>query len=243
MIGCNQNASEDIETTGQNVAALNTNKQVNKTVNSIEVKEHMNGGGYTFIKGDFNGKETWIAVTEMEVKDGETLYFSGIMEMRNFEAKSVNKKFDSILFVSNISRSPEQSSTAKSNSNGMGGMMPGNHTKPKIEKANVKVEPLADGLTVEKINLDRKNLVGKTVKVKGVVVKYNGGIMNTNWIHIQDGTGTGSNNDLAVTSDSEVKVGDTVIIEGKVTVDKDFGAGYFYDVIIENAKVIVEKKS
>jgi hypothetical protein len=67
--------------------------------------------------------------------------------------------------------------------------------------------------------------------------------MNRNWIHIQDGTGTGETADLTITSDQPAKVGDTIIIEGTVATDKDFGAGYFYEVIIENAKITVEEKS
>ena len=31
------------------------------------------------------------------------------------------------------------------------------------------------------------------------------------------------------------KVGDVVTVEGKVTLDKDFGHGYFYEIIIEEA--------
>ena len=118
---------------------------------------------------------------------------------------------------------------------------PDGHTKPKVEAADIKVTPLEGGLTVEAVNKDKVNLAGKTVKVKGVVTKYNGGIMNRNWIHLQDGTKFGESVDITVTSDQPVKVGDTIVIEGTVALDKDFGAGYFYDIIIENAKITVDK--
>ena len=72
------------------------------------------------------------------------------------------------------------------------------------------------------------------------MVKFNANILGTNWIHIQDGTGEKGMNDLTVTSSQRVKVGDTVVIRGRVTVEKDFGAGYKYDVIVENATVTVE---
>ncbi|MCB9248235.1 MAG: hypothetical protein H6613_06675 [Ignavibacteriales bacterium] len=60
-------------------------------------------------------------------------------------------------------------------------------------------------------------------------------------IHLQDGTKFGESVDITVTSDQPVKVGDTIVIEGTVALDKDFGAGYFYDVIVENAKITVDK--
>ena len=64
--------------------------------------------------------------------------------------------------------------------------------------------------------------------------------MKKNWIHIQDGTGSENEFDLVVTSDSEVNVGDVIIVEGKISIDKDFGAGYFFPVIIEDAQIVKE---
>ena len=62
--------------------------------------------------------------------------------------------------------------------------------------------------------------------------------MKRNWIHIQDGTGDENSYDLVVTTNDEVKVGDVITAEGKLAVDKDFGAGYFFPVIIEEAKIV-----
>jgi len=210
----------------------------------IEVVESMKGGGYTFVKGKEAGNEIWIAVREMPVSAGEVLYFTSAMEMKNFESKSLNKTFENILFVDQVSKTPE-SNTSTGEKPTMPGMVPssGGHGKPEVKAANeINISPLADGMTVETVNRDKKSLAGKTVKVRGVVTKYNGGIMNRNWIHIQDGTTSGQAVDLTVTSEESAKVGQTVVIEGTVTVDKDFGAGYFYEVIVENAKISVEKE-
>jgi DNA/RNA endonuclease YhcR with UshA esterase domain len=86
---------------------------------------------------------------------------------------------------------------------------------------------------------NRKALSGKTVTVRGKVVKVNPQIMGRNWLHIQDGTGKadGGTNDLTVTTDAMVKKGDIVTITGTVGVDKDFTAGYQYAVIVEDAKI------
>ena len=76
--------------------------------------------------------------------------------------------------------------------------------------------------------------------LRGKVVKYSEAIMGKNWLHLRDGTGKEPANDLTVTSQTKAKVGDTVLIEGVVTLEKDLGAGYKYDVIIEDARVKVE---
>jgi hypothetical protein len=78
------------------------------------------------------------------------------------------------------------------------------------------------------------------VVVRAKVVKYNPQIMGKNWLHLEDGTGKAGSNDLTVTTNGEAKVGDTVLVTGVVTTNKDFGAGYKYDVILEDANVKVE---
>ena len=76
--------------------------------------------------------------------------------------------------------------------------------------------------------------------MRGKVVKFSPQIMGKNWIHVQDGTGAAGTNDLTVTTLDEAKVGDTVLVTGKITLNKDFGMGYKYDLIIEDGKVKVE---
>jgi len=210
----------------------------------LEVVEHMNGGGYTFIKGNENGNELWVAVREMPVEEGDIYYFSGSMVMSDFESKSLNKTFESILFVDQISKNPPsaEESGKEGEMPAMAGSQMG-HGKPEVkEVSGINITSLSDGMTVADVYKNKSSLSGKSVKIKGKVTKYNGGIMKRNWIHIQDGTNHEGNADITVTSDQEAKVGDIIIIEGTLTVDKDFGAGYFYDVIIENAKVTQETK-
>ena len=220
-----------------------TEAMANDGSRKIEVVEHMDGGGYTFLKANENGEEIWVAIRSMPVEVGDVFYFTSAMEMNNFESKSLNKTFESILFVDNVSKTPP--SAAMGNNSGMPGMASSGSAmgKPKVEaNPDINITPLADGYSIEAINKEKSSLAGKTVKVKGVVTKYNGSIMNRNWIHIQDGTSFGESIDITVTTDQSTKVGDTVIIEGTVAVDKDFGAGYMYDVIVENASIVIEKE-
>ena len=97
-----------------------------------------------------------------------------------------------------------------------------------------------DGKTVGEINTHKAKLSGKRTTVRGKVVKYNASVMGKNWLHIRDGSGGADSNDLTITTATEAKVGDTVLVSGKVATNRDFGGGYKYSVIIEDATVVVE---
>jgi hypothetical protein len=127
--------------------------------------------------------------------------------------------------------------------------LPENHPKIDMHGSAVPVAPKFDfskivkpkgGKTIQEVYQDRDKLKGKRVTLRGKVVKYNEAIMGKNWLHLRDGTGKDPNNDLTVTTQAKAKVGETVLVEGTVTLDKDLGAGYKYDLIVEDAKVKIE---
>jgi len=95
----------------------------------------------------------------------------------------------------------------------------------------------ADTATVASINQNKTTLAGKTVNAAGKVVKVNNGIMGRNFVHIQDGTGDASTNNLIVTSKQTAKVGDQVSVSGIVVLNRDFGSGYMYPLLIEDAAI------
>jgi hypothetical protein len=115
-------------------------------------------------------------------------------------------------------------------------------TAPAVKFDLTGIPRAAGGQTIAEIFAGRATLAGKPVLVRGKVVKYNAMIMGKNWLHIRDGSGTADvqDNDLAVTTATAAKLGDTVLVSGVVTTNKDFGAGYKYVVILEDAKVTVE---
>ena len=97
------------------------------------------------------------------------------------------------------------------------------------------------GKTVAEVFAERDQLAGTPVIVRGKIVKTNAGIMERNWLHVQDGTGEAGSNDLTVTTTAAVPpVGTTVLVSGQVTTNKDFGLGYQYDVLLEDAEITVE---
>lgn len=110
--------------------------------------------------------------------------------------------------------------------------------------ADAKVEKVAkaqgaEGRTVAEVWAQKAQLKDKNVAIRGQVVKYSANIMGKNWLHVRDGSGAAdkNNHDLTITTMDETKVGDVVTVKGLVRVDKDFGAGYAYPVIVEDAKI------
>lgn len=206
-----------------------TTEQVPAGVRSVKAVESMDASNYTYINVDENGKYLWIAVPQMEVKKGDLLYFSKSMEMKNFKSESLNRTFESILFVEDISKELANP----------GAKQP--HPVPSTAREEkISVQKLKDGKSIGEIFGELNKLNGKNVKVRGKVMKYNPGIMGTNWIHIQDGTAFQNDFDLLVTSDTQVQLGQVITAEGKLVTNKDFGSGYTYKVLVENAKVKVE---
>lgn len=100
------------------------------------------------------------------------------------------------------------------------------------------------GKTVAEVFAEKDQLAGQPVIVRGKVVKSNPDIMGKNWLHVRDGSGAEGTNDLTVTTSGAVPgVGDTVLVKGPLALDKDFGMGYVYDVIVEDAEVTVEESA
>jgi hypothetical protein len=196
-----------------------------------KVVETMNSGGYTYVKLEKDGSEVWVAVPETDIEVGEYMTFQGGTMMRNFTSRTLDRTFDSIIFSSGPAGRHGSSPHA-----GVQGKRP---VKPEL--ANIQVDK-AEGdnaYTVGELYGKSADLDTRTVRVRGVVVKVLTAIMGTNWVHIQDGSGDAAagSNDLVVTTDDVPLVGDTITVSGTLAKDKDFGAGYKYAVIVENATV------
>jgi hypothetical protein len=107
------------------------------------------------------------------------------------------------------------------------------------EKLNIVIEPCKDCITISNLLNNKKSFTGKIIRVKGRVTKFNPEIMGKNWVHIQDGSEFNGGFDLTITTDQRVSIGDTLIFEGKIALDKDFGYGYFYNVLMELGKPVL----
>ena len=198
-----------------------------------KVLETMNSGGYTYVHLDTGSEKIWAAGPEAQISVGQTITMDKGMAMPKFHAKSLDRTFEVIYFVGSI-QGPDSGMPA-----GEAEQTGGGHSV--VEQADVKdVAKPAGGYSIEEIYAQAASLSGKPVKVAGQVVKFTANIMGTNWVHIQDGSGSGPTADLTVTTSAVVAAGDMVTVEGNLTVNKDFGAGYKYDAIIEGATVTKE---
>jgi hypothetical protein len=211
----------------------------NPGMHEVKVDSVIQTSQYTYLKVSENGAVNWIAVTALEAAAGETYYYSKAMEMTDFKSKELNRTFASIYFVEDLSKQPVVAATGDMGG-GMGGAMAASHTgKAAVGmKEGISVAPAENGLSIAKLYADRANYSGKTIKMKGQVVKINEQVMGKNWIHIQDGTKDGENFDLTVTTLDGCKMDDVVTFEGTISLKKDFTHGYFYEVIMEDAKLI-----
>ncbi|MFQ5560600.1 MAG: DNA-binding protein [Nitrospinota bacterium] len=202
----------------------------------------MNSGGYTYVEFQQNdGSRVWAAAPVTKVGVGDTVSIpAASAPMRNFQSKSLNRVFESIFFVGalNVSGSTGGGSAA-------GKMPPGHPPTGAVAKgADVNFGPIQKpkgGHTIEELYKNASTLTGKSIIVKGKVVKSTQGIMGKNWVHIKDGTGKDGEDDLTLTTQQVLKVGDIVTAKGTYASDKNFGGGYVYKVIIENTSFEVDK--
>ncbi len=218
-------------------------------VSSIKgtVLETMDAAGYTYMRLKTANGEVWAAVQKTTVKKGAEVTVINAIPMDGFESKTLNRKFEHIVFGSlntgtgaasgvlapSHGAQLDEKSAVSAQHAGLGAS-PADMVKIEVKKAEG-----SQGKTVAEIYAGKAALKEKTVAVRGKVVKYNPGIMGKNWIHLRDGSGSPEkkNNDLAITTKDSAALGDIIVVTGPIHLDRDFGAGYIYPVIIEDAKV------
>jgi hypothetical protein len=222
------------------------------------VQEAMNVAGYTYLKLKTPAGETWAAVDQTQATVGSTVTVVEATEMRNFHSKSLDRTFASIYFGrlapgGAVAAAPGSQPAAAPGSQ-PGALPPGHpptsqpagavdgHAKPEAPAAGVTLTtPRPAGVDdIATLWSKKASLAGQPVKVHGKVTKFSAGIMGRNWVHLQDGSGDAASktHDLTLTTAEQVAVGQELTFEGTAQVDKDFGAGYQYGLIIEGAKVV-----
>jgi hypothetical protein len=207
------------------------------------VAETIDAGPYTYLRLKTPSGEVWAAVNEAKLKIGAEVTVSNAMWMANFESKTLNRKFDRILFGSLAGQGDAAAAGLPA---GHPPTAPGAAAAavvpPAQDPGDVRVDkaPGKDARTVAEIYASKATLKGVEVVVRGRVVKFNAEIMGRNWLHLRDGSGSAEkqDNDITVTTTDVVAKGDVVTIRGKVALDQDFTAGYAYPVMIEGAKVV-----
>ena len=211
------------------------------------VREQIAVGPYVYLRLDIDGTEEWAAVNQTPVKEGDRVTVYNVMRMDDFPSQSLKRTFARIYFGS---LDPNAGAGSSTGPNAMPGGTAGplgeaqaSPGTPAATDAKVgRLEPArgANAFTIGDLFAKQTTLAGQPVSVRGVVVKYNPGVMGKNWIHLQDGSGNSAagTHDLTVTSNGTAAMGDTVTVTGVVRINKDYGAGYVYPLVIEDAKVV-----
>lgn len=203
-----------------------------------KVLQTINSGGYTYVElRKKSGEKVWLAVPATEIAIGSQQTFNPGMVMHGFESKTLKRVFDEIIFTD-----PVAAAKGKDKKD-LSGKSPGSRgtvspdVKVKVKKATGK-----NAYTVAELFKNKAKLNKKKVVVRGKVVKVSSNIMSKNWIHLRDGSGSHATGDfnLVVTSKSIPAEGEVVLVNGTLYKDKDFGGGYKYEVIVEDAEFTIE---
>jgi hypothetical protein len=228
-----------------------------------KVAETMDAGGYTYLLVQQADRQTWVATTPIALKVGDQVRINDGWTMKDFQSRALKRKFDWILFAQRVEvngqpaagagqalppgHPPIPGATATTPALPPGHPVVSNTTAaattlpPATAPIEVKpgtVEKLPGGCTVADCYTKKKELTGQTIQLRGVVVKFSAAIMGKNWAHLRDGTGQEGTDDLTVTTAATLKPGDIVAVKGRLVGDQDFGAGYKYSVLLEDAVVI-----
>ena len=196
------------------------------------VLERIDASPYSYLRIQSGQGEIWAAVPETKVEKGAEVTVNNAMQMDGFESKTLKRKFDVIFFGTLTPSAGAPMGAAMQHAEAAKG--PADVPDVKVAKASGP-----GARTVAETYAQKSALNEKPIVIRGKVVKFTAEVMGKNWIHLRDGSGSPErgDNDLTLTTKDTVKVGDVVLVKGTVRINKDFGSGYTYSVIVEDAKV------
>lgn len=200
-----------------------------------KVTEILDVSGYTYVEVDTDAGKVWGAGPITAMKIGDMIGFSKQMPMRNFHSKSLGRDFPIVYFIDQFITGKEAATSEAAVIASPHGQIAQAQTSKTVEG----IKKIEGGNSITEIYTQKQDLAGKTVRVRGQVTKFTPGIMGKNWLHILDSSGP---EDLTVTTavENTVAIDDVVVIEGKLELDKDFGYGYVYAVILQDASIMKE---
>jgi len=239
LVGCGEDTPAPTTETAKSPAQTAPAAPETAPGKTGKVLETMDAAGYTYIQVDTGSETFWAAAPQFAAKVGDDVVVPEGMPMPDYHSKTLDRTFDIVYFVPNVLVGGAENLSAE---------MPADHPPMNggttaVETTTVDLSGITaaeGGVSVADAFAKKAELAGKPVTIRGKVVKFSPEIMGKNWVHIQDGTGAAGTNDLTVTTSATAKMGDTVLVSGVLVVDKDFGYGYAYDVIVEDAQVTVE---
>lgn len=246
-LGCKGETKEGKSTPSSTALTIAMLKENYKTADAQDavlkasITEFKDVTNYTYLNLKDSTGRIWAAIPKTSVETGDEIELVNIIVMKDFHSRILDKTFATILFAvpskgSSARRHPSNVEMPAKTITGMpSGMMSG----PMPQNTRVIKATGDHAYTIEEIYARKKALAKSVVKVRAKVVKFMPNIMGKNWIHIQDGTGSAEkmNNDIAVITIETVDVGDEIIVQGTLSVDKELGLGHVFAALIEDASV------
>lgn len=193
-------------------------------LHQVVVKESLNTERYTYLNVTENDHNFWIAIPRKEVEIGATYYYKGGLLKKNFQSQEFNRVFETLYLVSDVQPHP-----VNPEGSALDEALSGNQM---VADGPIEITPAEGAIAISTLMSNLNKYEGKLVKITGKCTKVNPMIMGRNWVHIKDGSG---DFDLTVTTLENIPLGAVVSLEGAIALNKDFGAGYRYNVIMESA--------
>jgi hypothetical protein len=217
---------------GTEAGGIPSGTQGSTDVHQVMAHDILQAERYTYLQVSEAGKKFWIATSKMNAEKGKMYLYRGGLLKTNFESLEFNRTFDTIFLVGNVI-----DASAHPGGNVSQSGMTENASAPANAGAATPSGSTAKAVKLSDLFKNKDTYAGQVITVSGECVKVNNGIMGRNWIHIRDGSKmNGKAVDLTVTSKMSIAVGQNVILTGTIAVNKDFGAGYRYDIIMEDAQ-------
>lgn len=199
-------------------------KLENAKFTKVDVLEVLQATQYTYMRVS-NGKiKYWIAVGKMEAKPGDVFYTAGEVLQLNFKSTEFKRTFDTLYLVNSVLNNYHQKASA----------LPAE--KSEDVKISANKNKVNGAISLDELIKNKEKFKGQTVVVAGECIKANNGILGKNWIHIKDGSKiNGKQADLTISTREDIKAGSFVSLKGKISLNKDLGYGYVYEVLMEDA--------
>ena len=195
------------------------------------VTEIVDVPGYTYVEVETKEGSVWAAAPSVKVQAGESVSFSKGMPMTDFFSKTLNRQFETLYFVDRFQIGDRISSIDHE------AAAPHGQVGIQADEPITGIEKASGGYTIQEIFDSAADLEGKSLRVRGQVVKFTPRVMNTNWVRIKDGS---FDNDLIIPTDATVSIGDVILVEGTLVINLDLGQGYVLPAVMQDAEITIE---
>ena len=210
-----------------NSATTQTDAGFKDQVHTVVAEEVLPTDKYVYVRVKENEtEEFWVATRKMNIEVGASYFFRGGLLKTQFESKEYNRIFDRVYLVSNLVPTDHSSTQNSADNSG--------EDTPVADTGSIELKE--GSISISELVNNKEDYASKSVQLTGMVVKVNPNIMNRNWIHLKDGSM--DDYDMVITSSVAIPEGHVVSLKGTVKLDSDFGAGYTYELLVENAELV-----